>query len=92
MTTQSRYLASPGELGWSLSAPQQTCFRWDYDDGRAELLALYDKGKRQQWDAQERIDWSRELDAENPMMLPDETISLCGSDLWSKLAPKQLAE
>ncbi len=92
MTTQSRYLVPPAGTEWSLRAPQQTGFRWEYDDGRAELLALYDKGKRQQWNAQERIDWSRELDAENPMMLPDETISLCGSELWRKLAPKQVAE
>ena len=89
MSTQSRYASPPDEMGWSLGAPQQTVFRWEYDDGRAELLALYDKGKRQQWDARERIDWSLDLDADNPMLLPDDTISLCGSTLWSKLSPQQ---
>jgi len=92
MSTKFRYTPPPDAMSWTLSAPQQTDFRWEYDDGRAELLALYDKGKRQQWNAQERIDWSRELDADNPMMLPDETISLCGSDLWSKLTAQQVAE
>jgi hypothetical protein len=92
MTTQSRYRVPPGEMSWSLRTAQQTAFRWEYDDGRAELLALYDKGKRQQWDAQKRIDWSGELDPENPMQLPDETISLSGSDLWHKLSAKQVAE
>ena len=31
------------------------------------LLELYEKGKQQQWDASERLDWSLELDPENPM-------------------------
>jgi para-aminobenzoate N-oxygenase AurF len=90
MTTQSRYVSSPGDMAWSMSMPQQTTFCWEYDDGRAELLALYDKGKRQQWNAVERVDWSRELDAENPMQLPDETITLFGSDIWDRLAPKEV--
>ena len=90
MTTQSRYVSSPGDMAWNMSMPQQTTFCWEYDDGRAELLALYDKGKRQQWNAVERIDWSRDLDAENPMQLPDETITLYGSDIWDRLAPKEV--
>jgi hypothetical protein len=92
MTTQSRYVSAPSEMTWTLSLPQQTAYCWEYDDGRAELLALYDKGKRQQWDAGERIDWSGELRADNPMQLPDETISLCGTDLWRKLSPRQIIE
>lgn len=91
MTTQARYVAAPGEPGWEVAVRQQTSFRWDYDDGRAELLALYDKGKRQQWDAQARIDWSQELDGENPMELPDETISIAESDLWRRLSDKETA-
>lgn len=92
MSTQSRYVLDPGDMAWSVTAPQQTAFCWEYDDGRAELLALYDKGKRQQWDAAERIDWSQDLDPENPMLLPDEIISLYGSDLWNKLSPQQIVE
>jgi len=92
MTTQSRYVAAPGDPTWAIGALQETTFRWEYDDGRAELLALYDKGKRQQWDAQERIDWSKDLDCDNPMMLPDETISIAGSELWNKLSPQQMTE
>jgi para-aminobenzoate N-oxygenase AurF len=88
MTTRSRYTTPPQEMNWTLSGPQQTTFRWEYDDERAELLALYDKGKRQQWDAQQRIDWSGELDPDNPMQLPDETISIAGTDLWNRLPPE----
>jgi hypothetical protein len=92
MTTESRYVMSPGAMSWGVSVPQQSTFRWEYDDGRAELLALYEKGKRQQWNAQERIDWSGELDPDNPMQLPDETITLAESDIWKKLSKKEKAE
>jgi hypothetical protein len=92
MSTTSRYVASPGPFDWTVNGATETAFRWEYDDGRAELLALYDKGKKQQWDAQERIDWSQELDPVNPMQLPDETISIAESDLWRKLPEKTQAE
>ena len=90
MSTQSRYVSPPEEMSWSLGLPQQTAFRWEYDDERAELLALYQKGKRQQWDAGLRIDWSRDLDADNPMQLPDDTISIFGSAIWDRLSPQQI--
>jgi hypothetical protein len=85
VTTTSRYIAAPGPLDWSVKTTPEATFRWEYDDGRAELLTLYDKGKKQQWDAQERIDWSQQLDPENPMGLPDETISIAESDYWRNL-------
>jgi hypothetical protein len=92
MTTAARYAVPPEGRGWDLATAQETTFTWEYDDGRAELLALYDKGKRQQWDAERRIDWSGELDPDNPMQLPDETISIAGSDLWRKLGAREIAQ
>jgi hypothetical protein len=56
---------------------------------RAALLALYDKGKKQQWDAAERIDWSLDLDPENPMELDDKVIPIFGSDVWQKMTDKE---
>jgi len=85
MTTESRYVTSPGAMSWGVSVPQQSTFRWEYDDGRESLLNLYRKGKRQQWDAAERIDWSQDLDPENPAGLPDEMLSIFGSPVWQKL-------
>ncbi|HSQ69408.1 MAG TPA: ferritin-like domain-containing protein [Steroidobacteraceae bacterium] len=61
-------------------------FRWEYDDGRDRLLKLYEKGKRQQWDAATRIDWSQDLDPENPSGLPDEMISIFGSPVWQRMS------
>ena len=39
-------------------------------------LPYYDKGKRKQWDAAERIDWSHDPDLENPLQIPDELAAL----------------
>jgi hypothetical protein len=79
-------------MAWTLTAPVRTEFTWEYDQGRSDLLALYEKGKRQQWNAQDRIDWSGTLDPDNPMQLPDDTISLYDTDLWRKLPPHRVAE
>ena len=92
MSTESRYVLPVGEMGWAVQAPLHTAFTWEYDKARSDLLALYEKGKRQQWNATDRIDWKQDLDPENPMMLPDETISLYGTDLWNRLSPKRIAE
>jgi|HubBroStandDraft_1064217.scaffolds.fasta_scaffold10278_2 hypothetical protein len=70
---------------------QETVFNWDYGENRDDLLALYGKGKREQWDAATRIDWSRELGAENPMGLPDEMIGIWGSDIWRRMTPAERA-
>src|SRR5262249_50770881 len=53
------------------------------------LLNLYAKGKRLQWDAAERIDWSQNLDPDNPEGLPDQIIPIFGSDVWERLTPAE---
>src|SRR5579883_3497100 len=71
MSTVYRY-ALPVELTeWKFEGQVETRFTWEYDEERDGLLALYDKGKKQQWDAATRIDWSQDLDPENPMQLDD---------------------
>jgi hypothetical protein len=92
MSTESRYVLPVGEMTWALQAPLKTEFTWEYDKSRSDLLALYEKGKRQQWNAADRIDWKQDLDPENPMLLPDETLTLHGSSLWNRLSPKQIAD
>ena len=41
---------------WNVPMAGAARFTWEYDDGRDRLLALYQKGKDKQWDAQKRID------------------------------------
>ena len=57
---------------WKVPSDLETVFDWDYTDARRELAGLYEKGKAQQWNANARIDWSQDLDPENPQELPDE--------------------
>ena len=89
MSTTYRY-ALPVELTeWKFEGKTETRFTWEYDDNRNALLGLYDKGKKQQWDAAERIDWSQNLDPENPMQLDDRVIPIFGTDIWNRLTPKE---
>lgn len=92
MTTMHRYALPVEETGWTFDAKTEIGFVWEYDDEREKLLQLYDKGKMQQWDAAERLDWSMDLDPENPMGLDDRVIAIYGSDLWNKLNEKEKAK
>jgi 1,2-phenylacetyl-CoA epoxidase catalytic subunit len=74
-----------------VAAQTETVFTWEYEDAREKLLTLYDKGKKQQWDAAERIDWSLDLDPENPMEMDDRSVPIHGSDVWNRLTPKERA-
>ena len=85
MSTLYRYTLPVEQTDWRFDGKTETHFTWEYDDRRAGLLQLYDKGKRQQWDAADRIDWSQDLDPENPMQLDDRVIPIFGSDLWHKM-------
>ncbi|MGH3261343.1 MAG: ferritin-like domain-containing protein, partial [Trebonia sp.] len=84
-----RYALPVEQTEWKFEGKAETCLTWEYEDERASLLQLYDKGKKQQWDAAERIDWSLDLDPENPMLLDDRQIPIFGSDIWSKLTEKE---
>jgi hypothetical protein len=85
MSTLYRYTLPVEQTEWHFDGKAETAFTWEYDDRRDGLLQLYDKGKRQQWDAAERIDWSQDLDPENPMLLDDRVIPIHGSDLWNRM-------
>src|SRR2546426_14316 len=89
MATMYRYQLPVDQTGWTLSGQTQTAFTWEYEDERSRLLALYDKGKKQQWDAATRIDWSQDLDPENPQEIDDRLIPIFGSALWDKLTDKE---
>ena len=92
MSTMYRYTLPVEQTKWKFDGQSETCFTWEYDDSRAALLQLYDKGKKQQWDAAERIDWSLDLDPENPMMLDDRVIPIFGTDVWSRMTGKERRE
>jgi hypothetical protein len=89
MSTTYRYVLPVEQTEWKFDGNTETCFPLEYDEPREALLQLYAKGKKQQWDAAERIDWSLDLDPENPMMLDDRVVHIYGTDLWNRMNEKE---
>ena len=76
--------------GWKVRAEEtDTAFDWDYADSRENLASLYRKGKSGQWDAEARIDWSREIDFENPLGVPEGFVPIAGSRVWERLNDRE---
>jgi len=76
---------------WTVPQNFEAAFDWNYDDGRARMMHLYQKGKDMQWDALSRINWSDELDPENPMEMPDELSGIYYTPVWAKLSAAEKA-
>jgi hypothetical protein len=89
MSQVFKYVLPIDETAWRFPAAGQTSFTWSYDAQSEELLRLYDKGKQQQWDADKRIDWSTDVDPDDPMQLDDTVLPLYGTELWRKFSDKQ---
>jgi len=77
---------------WEIPSPATTVFDFDYADGREQLLRLYDKGTRRQWIGKDRLDWSIEIDPENPLGLPDEIHPIFGTEWWDKMTERERGE
>ncbi|GGX39573.1 ferritin-like domain-containing protein [Streptomyces chryseus] len=88
MSTQELYTKAPSDPLWQVPASGAARFSWEYDEGRARLLALYQKGKDKQWDGATRIDWDLEVDPYDPLGTPDEALSLYGTRHWAKMTEK----
>jgi len=72
-----------------LSTTFDTTYTWNYEMVRRDLHNLYEKAKRDQWNASERLDWRLAVDpeAEN---LPDVQIPVYGTHIWEKLTPAEV--
>lgn len=91
MSSHDRY-AIPADSDWTVSAGAENVYALDYEDTRPDLLSLYRKGKNLQWDSESRIDWSQDLDPENPSGLPDESIPIFSWDGFPKLTREEKAK
>src|ERR1700692_720560 len=91
MPSMHRYQLPVEQTGCRFNGQSEIDFAWEYDAPRERLLNLYDKAKKSQWDQATRIDWSTELDPENPMQLDDRMISINGTEMWQKLTPQEKA-
>src|SRR5215468_12198661 len=89
MTTQKIYQLPVDVTNWKFDGATEIAFNWEYEDGSADLLNLYEKGKQQQWDTSTRIDWSQDLFEENPMGMADDSIPIYGTPFWDKMTEKE---
>jgi 1,2-phenylacetyl-CoA epoxidase catalytic subunit len=92
MSSVDRYARPLEEVEWEIPGAFSTMFEWEYEKGSEALRRLYEKGKNLQWNATSRIDWSQDLDPENPQGLPDEAVTLFGSPVWDRLTAKERAK
>jgi len=92
MAQQFKYIMPVAETHWKFPASGEVAFTWDYDARSEDLLKLYSKGKKEQWDAEKRIDWSLPVDPEDPMQMDDQVVPLFGTPLWKKLSARQQAD
>jgi len=87
-----RYAVPAEETQWKFPVSGEVAFTWDYDAQSDELLQLYAKGKKEQWDAEARIDWSLPVDPDDPMQMDDQVLPLYNTPLWDKLSAAQRSE
>jgi hypothetical protein len=85
MPDHDRYPGACIQDNWTFAATSETRFVWQYEDGRDQLLTLYQKGKEKQWDGGRRIDWLIEVDPADVLGTPEQDLALYGSRQWAKL-------
>ena len=72
-----------------LSTTFNTAYAWNYEMVRRELHNLYEKAKRDQWNATTQLAWHLDVDAEAEN-LPDMQIPVYGTHIWEKLGPAEI--
>jgi hypothetical protein len=77
---------------WKVPQDFDVTFNWDYDEGRQTMMGLYRKGVEMQWNAETRIDWTQELDEENPEQLPEEMLPISGMAEYEAMSAKEKAK
>jgi hypothetical protein len=60
--------------GLRVTVPVTSLLTWDYRSASARLAALYEQGKQGQWNGSTDIDWSTQVDCDQP--LPDNPAGL----------------
>jgi hypothetical protein len=92
MSIKDVYAIPPDGSVWTVPQAYDARFNWDYDDGRQTMMHLYRRGVEMQWNAETRIDWSQELDEDNPEQLPEEMLPISGMATYEKMSAKEKAK
>jgi hypothetical protein len=73
----------------TLSTTFDTTYTWDYAVARQDLRNLYEKAKRDQWNATDQLPWSTDVDPEGELV-PDIQIPVYGTHIWERLTPAEV--
>ena len=72
-----------------LSTTFDLAYTWHYDATRQDLRNLYEKAKRDQWNASDQLAWDTSVDPEAELV-PDIQIPVYGTHIWEKLSPGEV--
>jgi hypothetical protein len=65
----------PPRLDWQVldtyKTPMEIAWQFDYEIGIEKLRNLYSKAKQNQWDGEQKLDWSTEVDPSKPIVGED---------------------
>ncbi len=67
-----------------IEATLDVTYNWGYEETRKDLRELYRKAKRAQWNAEDRLDWSIDVDLDK-QYIPDFMHPLFGSEIFNKM-------
>jgi len=78
----------------ALPARGDACFDWTYRRDHDELARLYAAGKSSQWDADQALDWTIEVDLDHPerVLIPEDRLPLTLLPGWQALPASQRAD
>jgi hypothetical protein len=84
-----RLPASPSADAERLPTEFDLCYTWNYESARRELQNLYEKAKRDQWNATDQLPWTLQVDpeAEN---VPDFQVPVYGTYIWDRMTPAEI--
>jgi P-aminobenzoate N-oxygenase AurF len=75
----------------TINATVPAVFTHDLEVKDQDMRGLYEKAKRDQWNASRDIEWSQELNPDSGI-LPDGLIDIYGTKYWERLSPAQRTE
>ncbi len=81
--------ASPADELEALLTKFDLHYTWNYAMVRQELTNLYEKAKRDQWNASQQLAWDTSVDPESELV-PDFQIPIYGTHIWEKLTPGEV--
>jgi len=74
-----------------IPSPMDTVFEYDYSVKAEDMRSLYEKAKRDQWNASRDIAWETP-EPDDGRTLADELVDIYGSPIWAKLSEKERVE